>query len=146
MPSLLVLDDLHLLCPGEAEGPEMGMAPRSPALAEWLADALDELRYLQHDGHWPLPGTGSGHAALHSLHHCAEEPPGIWQGSGVCAVAWMGQSRQGGTVSYQPLLAQSRCVLRRPLRQMWPPCCARPGGWTTAWSWRRRARPSVQRC
>ena len=59
MPSLLVLDDLHLLCPGEAEGPEVGMVPRSPALAEWLADALDELRYLQHDGHWPLPGTGA---------------------------------------------------------------------------------------
>ena len=58
MPSLLVLDDLHLLCPGEAEGPEMGMAPRSPALAEWLADALDELRYLPNDGHRPLPGKG----------------------------------------------------------------------------------------
>ncbi|KAK9837165.1 hypothetical protein WJX81_007626 [Elliptochloris bilobata] len=55
MPSLLVLDDLHLLCPGDAEGPEAAAAPRSPALAEWLADALDELRFLQHGAHLPLP-------------------------------------------------------------------------------------------
>ena len=56
MPTLIVLDDLHLLCPGEAEGPEAAPGPRAPAVAEWFADALDELRYLQPDGRLPLPG------------------------------------------------------------------------------------------
>ncbi len=42
--------------------------------------------------------------------------------------------------------AQSRCALPRTPRQTWRRCCARRGGWTSASSSRRLARPSAPRC
>jgi len=56
MPALVVLDDLHLLCPSSPDGPEAAPGQRAPALAEWLADALDEVLAPHADGRLPLPG------------------------------------------------------------------------------------------
>ncbi len=56
MPALVVLDDLHLLCPSSPDGPEAAPGQRAPALAEWLADALDEVLAPRADGRLPLPG------------------------------------------------------------------------------------------
>ncbi|KAL3142931.1 hypothetical protein ABBQ38_003216 [Trebouxia sp. C0009 RCD-2024] len=44
MPSLLVLDDLHLICPAPGESPDNAPAGGSPALVEWLCDVLDSFR------------------------------------------------------------------------------------------------------
>ena len=45
MPSLLVLDDLDLLCPAASADPGAPPAPpHADALVQWLADVLDALR------------------------------------------------------------------------------------------------------
>lgn len=56
MPSLVVLDDLHLLCPAPSQAPEAALANiGSAALIAWLRDVLKE--YHAHpDGRPPLPG------------------------------------------------------------------------------------------
>ena len=41
LPSLLILDDLHLICPTQAEGPEGQGTNTSAALVEWLCDVID---------------------------------------------------------------------------------------------------------
>ena len=54
MPSLLILDDLHLLCPAPGDSPDNANAGGSAALVEWLCDVLDSFRP---PGKPVLPGT-----------------------------------------------------------------------------------------
>ena len=57
MPSLLVLDDLDLLCPAPSADPGAPPAPpHAEALVQWLTDVLDALRPA--DG-LPYPGVQS---------------------------------------------------------------------------------------
>ena len=57
MPSLLVLDDLDLLCPAPSADPGVPPAPpHADALVQWLTDVLDALRPA--DG-LPYPGARS---------------------------------------------------------------------------------------
>lgn len=44
MPSLLTLDDLHLICPAPGDSPDNATAGGSAALVEWLCDVLDSFR------------------------------------------------------------------------------------------------------
>lgn len=43
MPSLLVFDDLDVLCRADSDGPDGGGAPSDPGLTAWLCDVLDYL-------------------------------------------------------------------------------------------------------
>ena len=63
LPSLLVLDDLDMLCPAEAAGADGGATSADPALVAWLCDLLDHLAAPSPDwGRLPLAGqpTASG--------------------------------------------------------------------------------------
>ena len=55
LPTLLVLDDLHLLCPAESDGPEAAPNTGTAALTQWLCEVLDHFRD-QPGGRPPLPG------------------------------------------------------------------------------------------
>lgn len=44
MPSLLTLDDLHLICPAPGDSLDNANAGGSAALVEWLCDVLDSFR------------------------------------------------------------------------------------------------------
>lgn len=56
MPALVVLDDLHLLCPAPSQAPEAVLANiGSAALVAWLRDVLKEY-HARPDGRPPLPG------------------------------------------------------------------------------------------
>ena len=55
MPSLLVLQDLHLLCPQEASGGEPSSGPHQQAITDWLAEQLHLLQGPQ-QGAPPWPG------------------------------------------------------------------------------------------
>ena len=69
MPSLLVLDDLDLLCPAASADPGAPpAAPHSDALVQWLCDVLDALRPPDD---LPYPGVRSetaGISVLDSMH------------------------------------------------------------------------------
>ena len=54
MPSLLILDDLHLICPAPGDAPDNANAGGSAAMVEWLCDVLDSFRP---PGKPVLPGT-----------------------------------------------------------------------------------------
>ena len=56
MPSLLVFDDLHLLCPSASEGPENPADDMHAGVASWLCDVLSSFRL---PGRQPLPGQAS---------------------------------------------------------------------------------------
>ena len=57
MPALVVLDDLHLLCPAPSQAPEAALSNiGSAALVAWLRDVLREY-HLRPDGRPPLPGV-----------------------------------------------------------------------------------------
>ena len=56
MPSLLVFDDLHLLCPSASEGPENPADDMHAGVASWLCDVLASSRL---PGRQPLPGEAS---------------------------------------------------------------------------------------
>ena len=56
MPSLLVFDDLHLLCPSASEGPENPADDMHAGVASWLCDVLASFRL---PGRQPLPGEAS---------------------------------------------------------------------------------------
>ena len=58
MPSLLVLQDLHLLCPQEGSGGEPSAGPHQQAIVDWLAEQLHLLKGPQH-GAPPWPGMHS---------------------------------------------------------------------------------------
>lgn len=59
MPSLLVLDDLELLCPAPNESPDAAAATAgSAALVAWLRAALREY-HARPDGRPPMPGEPS---------------------------------------------------------------------------------------
>lgn len=44
LPSLLILDNLHLICPAVGDSPENPNGNSSAALVEWLCDVLDSFR------------------------------------------------------------------------------------------------------
>lgn len=44
LPSLLILDNLHLICPAVGDSPENPNGSSSAALVEWLCDVLDSFR------------------------------------------------------------------------------------------------------
>lgn len=54
LPSLLILDNLHLICPAPGDSPENPNANSSAALVKWLCDVLDSFRPT---GKPALPGT-----------------------------------------------------------------------------------------
>ena len=59
MPSLLVLDNLHMLCPAENPAPEQAAANSGAAsLVQWLCDVLDYFSQ-QPQGRPPLPGDSA---------------------------------------------------------------------------------------
>ena len=62
MPSLLLLDDLHLICPapGDAPGeaPDSASASSSAVVVEWLCDVMDSFRPPAKPA---LPGMHSSH-------------------------------------------------------------------------------------
>jgi hypothetical protein len=67
MPSLLVLDDLELLCPARADGPDAeAAAAGSAALVAWLRAALREY-HARPNGRPPMPGQHP-HCSLRSAH------------------------------------------------------------------------------
>ena len=55
VPSLLVLKDLHLLCPQEAAAGEPTSSPHSEAITDWLCDVLQQLS-IRRKGASPWPG------------------------------------------------------------------------------------------
>ena len=56
MPSVLILDNLHMLCPAESPAPEQAAANSGvAALVQWLCEVLDYFA-RQSDGRPPLPG------------------------------------------------------------------------------------------
>ncbi len=56
MPSLLVLEGLHLLCPAPSDAPEAaGANSGTAALVSWFAAALRQM-HATVDGRPPLPG------------------------------------------------------------------------------------------
>ena len=61
MPSLLILDDLHLICPAPGDSPENPSGNSSAALVEFVCDVLDSFRPL---GKPALPGTALPSHAL----------------------------------------------------------------------------------
>ena len=69
MPSLLILDDLHLICPAPGDSPDNANAGGSAALVEWLCDVLDSFRP---PGKPVLPGT---HLSLHPPPPPPSPPP-----------------------------------------------------------------------
>lgn len=66
MPSLLILDDLHLICPAPGDSPENPNGNSSAALVEFVCDVLDSFRPL---GKPALPGTAVPFHALPLLLH-----------------------------------------------------------------------------
>lgn len=59
MPALVVLDDLHLLCPAPSQAPEAVLANiGSAALVAWLRDVMKEY-HARPDGRPSLPGGPS---------------------------------------------------------------------------------------
>ena len=57
MPALVVLDDLHLLCPAPSQAPEAALSNiGSAALVAWLRDVLREY-HARPDGRPALPGA-----------------------------------------------------------------------------------------
>ena len=57
MPALVVLDDLHLLCPAPSQAPEAALSNiGSAALVAWLRDVLREY-HARPDGRPALPGV-----------------------------------------------------------------------------------------
>ncbi|KAK9829370.1 hypothetical protein WJX72_005440 [[Myrmecia] bisecta] len=52
MPSLLILDDLQLICAADQDGPEAGGSGDAAGVADWLADVLDS---FASPGHLPFP-------------------------------------------------------------------------------------------
>ncbi len=61
MPSLLILDDLHLICPAPGDSPENPNGNSSAALVEFVCDVLDSFHPL---GKSALPGTAVPSHAL----------------------------------------------------------------------------------
>ncbi len=60
MPALVVLDDLHLLCPAPSQAPEAALTNvGSAALAAWLRDMLKEY-HARPEGRPALPGMPAG--------------------------------------------------------------------------------------
>lgn len=60
MPALVVLDDLHLLCPAPSQAPEAALTNvGSAALAAWLRDVLKEY-HARPEGRPALPGMSVG--------------------------------------------------------------------------------------
>ena len=60
MPALVVLDDLHLLCPAPSQAPEAALTNAgSAALAAWLRDVLKEY-HARPEGRPALPGMSVG--------------------------------------------------------------------------------------
>lgn len=58
LPSLLVLDDLDVLCPAEGSGADGEAGSADPALVTWLCDLLDHLATPSPDwGTLPLPAA-----------------------------------------------------------------------------------------
>ena len=55
MPSLVLLEDVHLLMPTDPENPQQQPAPQSAAVLEWLCQTLDHLKPLGL-GSTPLAG------------------------------------------------------------------------------------------
>ena len=56
LPTLLVLDNLHLLCPAHSEAPDAVHSTGTAALTAWLCNALDSFREQPQDQP-PLPGS-----------------------------------------------------------------------------------------
>lgn len=109
MPSLLVFDDLHLLCPSASEGPENPADDMHAGVASWLCDVLASFRL---PGRQPLPGEASTrgkaasivwHAApsLSSTGQHAQSP----QSNRVCWLTWQQLLSRGPA----PLWGQSCC-------------------------------------
>jgi hypothetical protein len=112
MPALVVLDDLHLLCPGSPEGPEAAPGQRAPALAEWLADALDEVLAPHADGRLPLPGGAPPWPAA-----CTCAPAGSCQFRLSQSLADCGYRRLFGWSAERDLCEYAGCASsRRPSR------------------------------
>ncbi len=61
MPSLLILDDLHHICPAPGDSPENPTGNSNAALVEFVCDVLDSFRPL---GKPALPGTAVPSHAL----------------------------------------------------------------------------------
>jgi len=70
LPSLVVFDNLHLLCPERAAAPEAVPSTGTAALVRWLCDVLDSFR-REGQGRPPLPGE-----ARHPAY--GERTAGIW--------------------------------------------------------------------
>lgn len=68
MPSLLILDDLHLICPAPGDSPDNANASGngSAALVEWLCSVLDHFRPA---GKPTLPGNPPSHPPSPTLFH-----------------------------------------------------------------------------
>lgn len=65
LPSLLILDNLHLLAPAASEAPEAAPSTGTSALVSWLCQVLDAFRETK-AGVPPLPGPPpEGHLTAH---------------------------------------------------------------------------------
>lgn len=61
MPSLVILENLQLLCPGRSDSPEASATSAgSAALAQWLCDSIDAARQPD-TAQLPLPGVPLPH-------------------------------------------------------------------------------------
>lgn len=117
LPSLLVLDDLDVLCPAEGAGADGAASSADPALVTWLCDLLDFLATPSPDwGRLPLPGaTRDGEAGLTAAAAAAEAARSngkMLPSGGVCGSL--------GAPLWPPLAVAATCrdpaVLTAPLR------------------------------
>ncbi len=117
LPSLLVLDDLDVLCPAEGAGADGAASSADPALVTWLCDLLDFLSTPSPDwGRLPLPGATrdgeAGLAAAAAAAQAARSDGKLLPSGGVCGSL--------GAPLWPPLAVAATCrdpaVLAAPLR------------------------------
>ncbi|KAL4452226.1 hypothetical protein ABPG75_007888 [Micractinium tetrahymenae] len=127
LPSLLVLDDLDVLCPAEASGADGAASSADPALVTWLCDLLDHLSTPSPDwGRLPLPeavsdsaGDPAGVAAAAAAAAAAAGSNNASNGSLLPSSSSSSSSSWGGPL-WPPLAVAATCrdpaALAAPLR------------------------------
>ena len=70
MPSLVLLEGLHLICPSQEISPQQGPSSPNAAISEWLGQVLD-YQHAHPQGRAPLPGGNSHHACTSSALHAS---------------------------------------------------------------------------
>ena len=107
MPSLLILDDLDVLCPAEAAGADGAASSADPALLAWLCDLLDHLATPSLDwGRLSVESGGLGGALWPPLAVAA-----TCRDAAALAAPLRAAGRLDHTVALPPPTAESRAAI-----------------------------------